>query len=94
MAAFAVKALAAPEVTAQVVFGGDEVIKQCAEAWQELCDESRCPPFFRPEWIASYLRAFEPSSEVALFTAPVMGKDSQVTEKHRYWKGADPTRIS
>jgi hypothetical protein len=28
MAAFAVKALAAPEVTAQVVFGGDEVIKQ------------------------------------------------------------------
>ena len=69
MAAFAVNACAAPEVTAQVIFGGQEVLKQCTEAWQELCDESRCPPFFRPEWIATYLKAFEPGSEVALFTA-------------------------
>jgi CelD/BcsL family acetyltransferase involved in cellulose biosynthesis len=69
MAASAVNAIAAPEITAQVVFGGHEVLMQYTEAWQELCDESRCPPFFRPEWIATYLKAFEPGSEVVLFTA-------------------------
>jgi CelD/BcsL family acetyltransferase involved in cellulose biosynthesis len=68
-AAPAIARMTTREVTAQVIFGGHEIIEQCADAWRELCDESRCPPFFRPEWIATYLRAFEPRSEVALFTA-------------------------
>jgi CelD/BcsL family acetyltransferase involved in cellulose biosynthesis len=69
MAASAVAELVATEVTARVIFGGHEIIKQYSGAWQQLCRESRCPPFFRPEWIATYLKAFEPRSEVALFTA-------------------------
>jgi hypothetical protein len=32
MAAFAFNALAAPAITAQVIFGGPEVLKQCTEA--------------------------------------------------------------
>lgn len=68
MAAFAIN-VAGPGITAQAIIGGPEVLEQCSDAWQELCDESRCPPFFRPEWIATYLKAFEPHSEVALFTA-------------------------
>jgi CelD/BcsL family acetyltransferase involved in cellulose biosynthesis len=45
-------------------------VEQLAAAWRELCKE--CPrdePFFRPEWIAAYLRAFEPQTPVLLATA-------------------------
>ena len=48
-AAPAIARMTTREVTAQVIFGGHEIIEQCADAWRELCDESRCPPFFRPE---------------------------------------------
>ncbi len=49
--------------------GGEEVIQRIAGRWQVLCDETRCPPFLRPEWITAYLRVFEPASKVLLLTA-------------------------
>jgi CelD/BcsL family acetyltransferase involved in cellulose biosynthesis len=57
------------EVTAQISTGGLEVLERYREAWESLCAESGCPPFYRPEWIATYLKAFEPDSEVVLLTA-------------------------
>jgi CelD/BcsL family acetyltransferase involved in cellulose biosynthesis len=57
------------EVTASVEIGRGEVIDRIADRWQRLCDETRSAPFHRPEWIASYIRAFEPNSEIVLLTA-------------------------
>jgi CelD/BcsL family acetyltransferase involved in cellulose biosynthesis len=57
------------EVTAEVDIGRDEVIHRLANRWRQLCDETRSAPFHRPEFIASYVRAFEPESEVVVLTA-------------------------
>ncbi|HSM87307.1 MAG TPA: GNAT family N-acetyltransferase [Candidatus Limnocylindrales bacterium] len=56
-------------VTARIRTGGEEVIHGMADCWRKLCDETGSAPFHRPEWIAAYLRAFEPGSEVVLATA-------------------------
>jgi CelD/BcsL family acetyltransferase involved in cellulose biosynthesis len=56
-------------VVAKIEIGGEEVVQRLAGPWEQLCVESGCAPFHRPEWIAAYLRAFEPRSEVVLLTA-------------------------
>ena len=56
-------------VSADIQFGGVEVIQQHAGRWQKLCEETRSAPFHRPEWITAYLQAFEPQAEIALVTA-------------------------
>ena len=57
------------EVTTEIDIGRDEVIHRLANRWQKLCEETRSAPFHRPEWIAAYLRAFEPNSEIVVLTA-------------------------
>jgi CelD/BcsL family acetyltransferase involved in cellulose biosynthesis len=56
-------------VLANVQIGGEELVHRFADRWERLCEETRSAPFHRPEWIATYLRAFEPQSEVVLLTA-------------------------
>lgn len=56
-------------VTAKVEIGGMDLVEHLAERWGELCDETNSLPFHRPEWIAAYLKAFEPESQVVLMTA-------------------------
>jgi len=48
--------------------GGEEVLLRHAKAWNELCDRAGLAPFHRPEWIISYLRAFEEKPEISLLT--------------------------
>jgi len=57
------------EITTAIDIGKDEVIHRLWNRWEKLCDETRSAPFHRPEWIAAYLRAFEPNSEIVLLTA-------------------------
>ena len=56
-------------VTAKAEIGGLELVEHLAERWEELCEETKSLPFHRPEWIAAYLKAFEPESQVVLMTA-------------------------
>lgn len=58
------------QLTAQIHRGDVQLVEQHAGQWLELCKESPSDaPFFRPEWIAAYLRAFEPQGTVLLATA-------------------------
>jgi len=56
-------------VTAKVEVGGPELVRRLAARWERLCEEAGSPPFYRPEWIAAYLKAFETESQVVLMTA-------------------------
>lgn len=57
------------KVTAKAEIGGLDLVEQLAARWGRLCEETSSLPFQRPEWIAAYLRAFEPESQVVLLTA-------------------------
>jgi CelD/BcsL family acetyltransferase involved in cellulose biosynthesis len=59
------------EITTGVDIGGSEVIDRLANRWERLCEETRSAPFHRPEWVAAYLKAFEPNSDIVLLTASV-----------------------
>ncbi len=49
--------------------GGVEVIERLAVEWRTLCSEGKCAqPFFQPEWIAAYLRAFATDKQLIVFT--------------------------
>jgi CelD/BcsL family acetyltransferase involved in cellulose biosynthesis len=51
------------------------VIEQLADEWRALCDEGVCgEPFYRPEFIASYVRAFVPDKRLHVVTARVGGR--------------------
>jgi CelD/BcsL family acetyltransferase involved in cellulose biosynthesis len=56
-------------VVAKIETGGEELVQRLAGPWEQLCKENGSAPFHRPEWIAAYLHAFEPRSEVVLLTA-------------------------
>jgi CelD/BcsL family acetyltransferase involved in cellulose biosynthesis len=50
--------------------GGAHLIDAIAPEWRTLCEGGPSnEPFFRPEWIAAWLRAFEPDAEIVLVTA-------------------------
>ena len=56
-------------------WGGVELIESVAEEWRALCDTGPADePFFRPEWIAAYLRAFAPGGHLLLVTARNNGR--------------------
>lgn len=61
-------------VTAKAEIGGIELVERLAERWGELCDETQSLPFYRPEWIAAYLKAFEPQCQVVVMTASAGGR--------------------
>jgi len=55
--------------------GGVEIIADLAAEWRALCDEgTHAEPFYRPEWISAYVRAFAPDKQVVLVTARVNGR--------------------
>jgi CelD/BcsL family acetyltransferase involved in cellulose biosynthesis len=55
--------------------GGVEVVENWADAWRVLCDEAvDDQPFYRPEWIAAQIRAFNPDAEIVLLTVSCAGK--------------------
>jgi len=56
-------------VTANIEVGGEELVHRHEERWAKLCQETKSAPFHRPEWIATYLRVYEPKSEFVLLTA-------------------------
>lgn len=63
----------APE--GQVLRGGVERVEEIAPEWEALCDEGPCDePFYRPWWIAAYLRAFEPGAAVVLVAVRRAGR--------------------
>ena len=55
--------------------GGVEIIADLASEWRALCDEgTHAEPFYRPEWISAYVRAFAPDKQVVLVTARAGGR--------------------
>ncbi len=55
--------------------GGVDVVESIADEWRELCAEAHNDqPFFRPEWVGTYLRAFAPRKPTLLITARVDGR--------------------
>lgn len=58
------------ECSAEVYCGGSDVIEALAAEWRTLCDTSISDlPFYRPEFIKAFVRAFEPRSEIVLMAA-------------------------
>ncbi|MFN0124951.1 MAG: GNAT family N-acetyltransferase [Blastocatellia bacterium] len=55
----------------EALSGGVEVIERLAAEWRALCAES---PFFQPEWIAAYVRAFAADKQLIVFTARRAGQ--------------------
>ena len=80
------------EVSAEVDIGGEEVIHRFADRWGKLCTEVHCAPFHRPEFIASYIRAFEPGSEIVLLTVSAGDRLVAVLPlvRKRCWYGGVP----
>jgi CelD/BcsL family acetyltransferase involved in cellulose biosynthesis len=61
---------ASDPITVTIERGNASLIEQIAPAWRALCDEGPCTdPFFRPEWIAAYVRHIEPQAGIVLVTA-------------------------
>jgi CelD/BcsL family acetyltransferase involved in cellulose biosynthesis len=56
-------------IIAIVQRGGPELVDSVASEWRALCAENDLSPFYHPEWIAAYLRAFVPGASVRLLTA-------------------------
>ncbi|HEX4945520.1 MAG TPA: GNAT family N-acetyltransferase [Blastocatellia bacterium] len=56
-------------VVVEVFTGSADVIEPLAAEWRALCAEGACDqPFFRPEWIRTYLRAFAVDKTLLLVT--------------------------
>ena len=49
--------------------GTVELLDRMGDEWRQLCEEGACDqPFYRPEWIASSIRAFSSQHTVVLIT--------------------------
>ncbi len=65
--------LAAIDVHAEA--GTVDVIEKFADEWRELCLEAaNDQPFYRPEWIGAFIRAFIPGAKILLITARIGGR--------------------
>lgn len=59
--------------------GGIEIVDRLADEWRSLCGVAvDDQPFYRPEWIRAYLRAFVPCAKVLLISARAEGRLSLV----------------
>ena len=55
--------------------GGAEIVDRLADEWRDVCHEAEDDqPFYRPEWILAYLRAFAPGATVLLVTVRLNGR--------------------
>jgi CelD/BcsL family acetyltransferase involved in cellulose biosynthesis len=74
------------EPVAEAVSGGVEIIERLASEWRALCLEGPCDqPFFRPEWVAAYARAFAPGKKLLALTARVDGRLRAVLPLIKEW---------
>ena len=63
------------ELSSDIVSGGLEVIDELASEWRALCEVGpQDEPFFRPEWIGAYVRAFAPSSKIVIAMVRMSGR--------------------
>jgi len=63
-----------PPLTQSLV-GGVELIESLGDEWRALCAEGpSSDPFFRPGWIAAYLRAFEPKARLRIVVVRADGR--------------------
>jgi CelD/BcsL family acetyltransferase involved in cellulose biosynthesis len=66
--------------------GGIEIVDRLADEWRELCDSAaNDQPFYRPEWIRAYLRAYVPDAKVLIITAALNGRLSLVLSLVEEW---------
>jgi CelD/BcsL family acetyltransferase involved in cellulose biosynthesis len=75
--------------------GGIHLIDQLAEEWRELCTRSvDDQPFYRPEWIRAYLRAFVPDAVLLLLSVRLDGRLHLVLPlvRERVWLSGIPLR--
>lgn len=64
-----------PFLITNVVRGGVALIDRVADEWRALCEADPLEvPFYRPEWVAAYVRAFAPGSQLVLVTARCEGR--------------------
>ena len=62
-------------VTAEAYSGDATLIDQLATDWRALCDEAPdSQPSYRPEWVASFARAFAPSDQLVVVAARSEGR--------------------
>src|SRR5262245_18652163 len=74
------------EPVAEALSGGVEIIERLAEEWRALCAEGPCDqPFFRPEWIAAYVRAFAPEKKLLILTTRLDGRLRAVLPMVKEW---------
>ena len=65
--------------TVEAKQGGVELVEQLALEWRFLCQENSADePFFQPDWIAAYTRAYLPLGALLLLTARTRGMLSAV----------------
>jgi CelD/BcsL family acetyltransferase involved in cellulose biosynthesis len=84
-----------PLLTVEGHRGGVEVVDSIAAEWRELCAEAyNDQPFFRPEWVGAYLRAFAPCKPILLITARVDGRLKAVLPlvEEQAWHWGVPVR--
>ncbi len=84
-----------PLLTVEGHRGGVEVVESIAAEWRELCAEAHNDqPFFRPEWVGTYLRAFAPCKPILLITARVDGRLKAVLPlvEEQAWHWGVPVR--
>lgn len=63
------------QVTVQARRGTRELVEALAPEWREVCSRAaRDEPFFRPEWVSTYLGAFAPDARLLLLEARVDGR--------------------
>jgi CelD/BcsL family acetyltransferase involved in cellulose biosynthesis len=59
----------------EVLRGGADVIDIIADEWRELCNNGPSDqPYYRPEWIAAYVRNFSQDTGIVIFLVRVSGR--------------------
>ncbi len=77
--------------------GGAEIIDRLAEDWRLLLQEAEDDqPFYRPEWVGAYARAFAPKNDLVVITAGA-GRDLKavlpLVEERRLYNGVPSRRL-
>src|SRR5215204_6658619 len=79
------------QATVEARWGTRELIDTLAPEWSELCSRGpRDEPFYRPEWVSAYLRAFAPDANLLLVEARTEGRLTAVlplVATQRGWPG-------
>lgn len=89
-------AVSAAQFTVSVEEGGIELIHRLAGEWRELCaDAAEDQPFYRPEWILGYLRAFAPDATLVVITARHDGRMELILPmiRENAWFAGIPVRM-